>query len=355
MSNSTGKKAGQETKASLAPKPPEGQTFLDPEFLNQQLDPIPRVFPFGSVTMFYGESFAGKTRELPPLLARLRDGRDFCGHRTNKQEVGIITTDHYWRLDQGDVFAQFGFGDIPHVSLKDHDVPVDWHVLKDGDSQARVNLLRLCCQKLALKPGHGTVCLDIGEVFITKDTNDYNAVMCGLNLLQEVTYQQFGLTVIATGHCSKPTGKERTEIHHFALGSVAHGGYSDQMMRLYVPDRPEGWEPHHGEKWESVRALQIRSRRIGVETHYFVFNQAGFLIPYEYIQSVAELLPPKQMSLAVLGLLTEGETAPRKVVIARSAEKLNLRSTQTDAALADLVQHQMLIRLAGKYTRPKSS
>jgi hypothetical protein len=241
-------------------------------------DPIPGVIPFGTTSLFVGSPHAGKTIELTDLAVRLRDGRSFCGHSTNKQAVGIITTDHRWEHDQGYWFSLAGWPDIPRVSLRDKDIgQITWHLFK-SDIHERTRILRLALVKLALPPG-GTVLIDVGQPFITNKINDYGEVSAGLNTMSDVTYGEFSLSTVATGHMGKQKeGQQYKTVHERIAGSVGMVGFTDQMFSLEAPTEDEPYN-----------VLGISSRRIKPETHCFVHDPTtGLFIPYEGLKPEGE-------------------------------------------------------------------
>lgn len=233
-------------------------------------DPVPGVIPHGTTTLLVGSPHAGKTIELVDLACRLRDGRSFCGHPTNPQRVGIITTDHRWQTDHGVWFARAGWPEIPHVSLRDRDVQIDWDLFKSQPATRRT-VLRLALARLSLPPG-ATLLVDVGQIFITHQINDYAAVYAGLAAFSSITCDQFHLTTIATAHMGKQrdAGPQYRRVRERIAGSVGLIGFTDQIFSLQSPDDT-------GDPWHT---LTLNSRLSQEQSFQLMHSENGLFVPY---------------------------------------------------------------------------
>jgi hypothetical protein len=213
------------------------------------LDPIPRVLPFGGVSLIAGAAGTGKTALLASLLRDLRRGRPIFGHQPNPiPAVGIITCDRGWERGAGFWFERCGFPEIPHYAMVDDPTFDPRSLRRKFDRTAR--LLEMV-DKLQL-PSRGLVAVDPIGMFLGGNLNDYDtcAVAC-LELRAGLRVR--GLTLLGTAHSGKmKTDKNQRylRLQDAILGSAALFGFGDTQMYLAAPDELGKdhyallWHPH---------------------------------------------------------------------------------------------------------------
>lgn len=210
-------------------------------------DPIPGVIPFGSFNLLSGAPKVGKTSLYTSWIARWLAGKTICGRATNcPTEIGILTTDHKWELNQGIWCRRNGILDIRHYSLRD-DPKLDWSQLRNSWNSRRT-LLEKSLDRLGLPPG-GMVMIDVAPIFITNKLNDYNEVAAGIGTITQL-FDERQLTTLGIGHMSKQRSdpKERyLRAHERMTGSGAQIGFSDTPMSLLSPE--DTGEPYHLFEW----------------------------------------------------------------------------------------------------------
>lgn len=266
------------SSASVKPVATDPENLVPDHHGTSYPDPIPGIILQGSTNLFMGSPRAGKTIEGTSLALRLRDGKNFAGLPTNPQSVGIITTDHRWRLDQGFWYTKAGWPDVPHVSLRDRHGcgwKVDWFKFKREEKE-RIRILRFCLKELNLPVGTGTLFIDVGQPFITNKLNDYMEVMAGLNALGEITYDEHGLTVILFGHMGKQReGDGYRKVQDKGLGSVGQAGFTDTMITLQSP--MDLGEDDHPAEYSQIEFL---TRQVAEVAFKLTRDEEGFFIPY---------------------------------------------------------------------------
>lgn len=308
-------------------------------------DPIPKVLLQGSVNLFMGSPHAGKTIESTALACRLRDGRSFAGLKTNRQHVGLITTDHRWKLDQGYWFTKAGWPDIPHVSLKDRSSSpwrVDWFAFKK-DERERVKILRLCLRELNLPVGMSTLLVDVGQPFITNRINDYMEVMAGVNTLGEVTYDEFGLTTLLFGHLGKQKEHDQyKKLQERIAGSVAQIGFSDTAIALQSPeDLSENGLP------ADYAQLDFFPRHTDAFAFKLSRDPDGFFVPYT---------PPKvagPLDAVVSELPTTGLRYADLLALVKL--RCGVSDTRAKERIANLTKDGRVVKVDGMYLRGPAS
>jgi len=304
--------------------------------------------PYGSIVMISGPPKCGKTAFLAGWMARLRDGKSICGVPTNKPtSLGILTTDHKWRLNQGVWFEAVGFADIPRVSLRD-DKALRWRATMRANDGAE-KLLTSSLEKLALSPG-GVVMIDVATFFISSKVNDYNDVLAGMGTLSQVL-DKFELTAIGVSHTGKQKAdpKERyLRPHERILGSGAQIGYSDTTMYLLGPQ--DTGQPYYTFGWLPTHAVEGEFK--------FDRDANGLFVPY-----TGALHPdaPVEFPAALLtGIL---QLAPPPAAFKATNQLIPLIMAAADVQerraweiLGDLVLADYLQRLPkGLYARPPVS
>jgi hypothetical protein len=220
------------------------------------LDPIPGIVPHGALVQFVGPPKCGKTAVLAAFLQRLRDGRTICGLPTHRPpSLGIITTDHKWRLNQGLWFDKVGFSEVPHVCLRD-DAAIKWPTLK-GRGNGAPDLLKQSLETLqalgGLEPG-GLVAIDVAGVFISTRLNDYNEVLAGIGSMSQVL-DRFHATAFLLGHMGKQKSDPKDRYlrpHERILGSGALIGFTDTTMYMLGPE--DTGKPYHTFGWLPTHA-----------------------------------------------------------------------------------------------------
>jgi hypothetical protein len=217
-------------------------------------DPIPGLIPHGSLSFLVGPPKCGKTAVLTAIKTRLRDGKSLWGYPTHcPSDLGIITTDHKWRLNQGVWFDRAGFPDLPHVSLRD-DRSIQWRFALSNRNWAQDQLGK-SLHALKLAKG-GFVSIDVAGVFIAKRLNDYNECLVGINIISQLL-DEFQFTGLLLGHMSKQKANPNDRYlrpHDRILGSGAQVGFSDTIMYLLGPQ--DTGKPYHTFGWLPTHAAE---------------------------------------------------------------------------------------------------
>jgi len=224
--------------------PPESQPTL-----TTPLDPIPRIIPFGGVSLIAGAAGTGKTALLATLLRDLHDGRLIFGHQPNPiSGLGIIASDRGWSRGAGFWFERVGYGDIARYCMVD-DPKFDPRSLRRKFD--RTKLLLDFIDKLKLAPG-GVVAVDPIGLFLGGQLVDYDT--CAVACLElRAGMRDRGLTILGTAHSGKmKTDKNARYLRpqDAILGSAALFGFGDTQMYLAAPEEINKpyfaflWHPH---------------------------------------------------------------------------------------------------------------
>ena len=231
------------TKSSATSDPPSTPPFPDP---------IPGVIPHGALVQFVGPPKCGKTAMLASWLVRFRDTRTICGLPTHRPaSIGIITTDHKWRLNQGIWLERVGYPEIRHVALRD-DPLVKWATLK-GRGNGAQDLLKRSLDTLQPERG-GLVVLDVAGPFIAPKLNDYNEVLAGIGSMGQV-FDTFHVTALLLGHMGKQKADPNDRYlrpHERILGSGALIGFTDTTIYMLGPE--DTGQPYHTLGWLPTHA-----------------------------------------------------------------------------------------------------
>jgi hypothetical protein len=212
-------------------------------------DPLPRIIPFGAVTLLGGAPGVGKTALLADWLVRFRDGKTIFGFPTNPPPGGIfyLASDRGWRSARH-WFALVDYTNIPHYSLT-NDPKLNLDDLKDWKASI---LLDKCLSHLNPPPGALLVLDPLAPLFIAGDPNRTRDVARSLILLGRLCEHR-QITIIATCHFGKQKvdSKDRyTRPQDRIAGSTSFAGFTDTQIYLLGPEPPEypqyrvGWVPH---------------------------------------------------------------------------------------------------------------
>lgn len=209
-------------------------------------DPIPKIIPFRSLTIFAGASGVGKTIMLSEMLVRIRDGRTVWGHPTH-QPTGFyyLAGDRPWEPTFEETFAVVGF-DVPHYSLADDRKkrrPKEWLTLK-ADTTLLEGILR---DKLQPIPGSLVVLDPAYPLFTLGNQNDAKAVAATLHWFRDLIWE-FQITLICCANVAKEReGDKIRRSQDRVSGSGAFIAYSDTNMYMHDGDGEGGtvfgWTP----------------------------------------------------------------------------------------------------------------
>lgn len=295
----------------------------DPQIIltDDPLDPLPRIIPYGGVSLLAGAPGTGKTAWLASFLRDLRDGRPIFGHQPNPiSSLGIIANDRGWRRGAGFWFERVGFGDIAHYSMVD-DPKFDPRVLRRKFD--RTKLLLDFVDKLKLTPG-GLVAVDPIGLFLGGNLIDYDtcAVAC-LELRSGM--RERGLTILGTAHSGKMRADKNARylrLQDAILGSTALFGFGDTQMYLAAPEEIQKpyfaflWHPHEAppevfslERDESGLFLPYTGVDRGSCTRILHLMEEGQPIALIALQERAAAIPLtyKTVQRAMVQLLEEGK------------------------------------------------
>jgi hypothetical protein len=273
-------------------------------------DPIPRIIPFGGVSLLAGAAGTGKTALLASVLRDLRDGRLVFGHQPSPiTAVGIIASDRGWLRGAGFWFDRVGFTDIPHYSLVD-DPKFDPRSLRRKFE--RTKLLLDFIDKLQL-PGGGVVAVDPIGLFLGGQLIDYDT--CAVACLElRAGLRDRGLTIIGTAHSGKMKSDKNARYlrpQDAILGSAALFGFGDTQMYLAAPD--ELGKPYYAFLWHPHEAPP--------EMFPLERDESGLFLPYTGVDRgscvrILNLMPSNgdPITLGALVELAEAIPLTRKTV-----------------------------------------
>lgn len=191
-------------------------------------DPIPDIIAHGSLTYMAGASGTGKTIVLADWSARLRDGREILGHKTNPpSEICVLAADRDWST-YDKAFRHAGIPEVRrYVLAEDHDFdPRAWKRTET------FKFLERCLNKLSPKPGAFVIIDPIAPLFVQGKTNDNWDVAISSHYYRQETRQR-QITMVCTANVSK----QRTEDYYIRpqdriAGSGAFVAYSDTQIYL---------------------------------------------------------------------------------------------------------------------------
>lgn len=196
-------------------------------------DPIPKILPFGSLTVFAGASGVGKTIILSEMLVRIRDGRTVWGHPTNRPTgFFYLAGDRPWSPTFTDTFAVAGFPDIAHYALADDRKkrsPRSWLQTK-FDTSLLETILR---DKLQPIPGSLVVIDPAYPLFTLGNQNDAKSVATTLHWFRDLI-AEYQITLICCANVAKEREGEKVRRSQDRVsGSGAFIAYSDTNMYMH--------------------------------------------------------------------------------------------------------------------------
>jgi len=252
--------------------------------------------PFGSLTVVAGASGAGKTILMAEALQRMRDGRTFCGHVTNRcTGYYVIAADRDWST-YARAYESAGFADIErYVLAEDPEFdPRNW-----GRKSTAFTLLEDCLKRLNPKPGSIVYIDPVAPLFIQGNQNEARDVALSLHWYRKLA-QRYRITLVLFAN----VGKMKTDdVYRRAQDRIAGSGafvaYSDTQISV-------------DQDAEGVMTLTLTPRRAKVEEHQFKFNpETGLFAPFQDGKSVPGTLSPQlTASLALVPALPKTITSP---------------------------------------------
>lgn len=277
---------------------------------NVEFDPIPRILPYGGVSLLAGAAGTGKTALLARLLRELREGKPVFGHQPGKiNQVGIVTADRGWERGAGFWFERAGYYDIPHYSMCD-DTSFDPRQLRRKFD--RTALLLSFIDKLKL-PAQSLVAVDPLGMFLGGNLNDYDS--CAIACLEIRTgLRDRGLSLFGNAHSGKMKADKNQRylrLQDAILGSAALFGFGDTQCYLAAPE--EIGKDHYAFLWHPHEAP--------LEVFELARDESGLFVPYEpgadrgSCTRILDLMPLSG-DLALFALVERAEAIPltRKTV-----------------------------------------
>jgi DNA-binding transcriptional ArsR family regulator len=308
-------------------------TFCQPAPVSAPLDPIPRILPYGGVSLIAGAAGTGKTALLASFLRDLRQGRPIFGHQPSPiPAVAVITCDRGWDRGAGFWFERAGFAEIPHYAMVDDPLFDPRSLRRKFDRTAR--LLEMV-DKLAL-PSRSLVAVDPIGLFLGGNLNDYDS--CAVACLElRAGLRNRGLTLVGTAHSGKmKTDKNQRylRLQDAILGSAALFGFGDTQMYLAAPD--ELRKSHYTLLWHPHEAK--------AEVFDLMRDENGLFVPY---------VPSDTGSgVRVLALLPEDGAPLTLAEIVQLAAAIPLTPKTVQRALLELIEQGLVVKVKhGTYRR----
>lgn len=198
------------------------------------VDPIPGIMNHGNLIYMAGASGVGKTIMLADMLARMRDGRPFCGHPTNRPtDFYYLAADRDWSTYAA-AFASAGFSDIKRYVLAE-DPEFDPRKWKRGEA---FKFLDRCLN--ILDPCRGAIVIidPAAPLFVQGSTNDnWDVAISTHNFRRECRQRDISLICTANVVKQKQEGTYTRPQDRIA-GSGAFVAYSD--TQIYMERDEEG-------------------------------------------------------------------------------------------------------------------
>lgn len=195
--------------------------------MSEYPDAVQDFITIPDVHMIAGSSRAGKTTFIAMLLAAVRDGRPFLGHKTNQPSaLGIITTDRYWQSNHITWFERVGYPDIRRVVTLEKITPLEsFRAVRDMSFS--MQLLDRCLNDLNLAPG-GLLVVDLFNFFMGDNLLNYGRVRAIMGRLLMISAER-QLGIIGTLHGGKiksAEGERYARLTDRFIGSQAIPGHS---------------------------------------------------------------------------------------------------------------------------------
>lgn len=218
-----------------APDAPSCQLVSPATTPDHQVDLLPNILPYGSVSLLSGAAGLGKTALLASMARSFRDATPVFGHQPNLvAEIGIIVADRGWERGAKIWFERAGFPEIKCYSMAD-DPSFDPRSLRK--KYERTHRLGEFIDKLTL-PKRSLLLVDPIGLFLGGNLLDYDS--CGVACHEiRVLLRQRGLTLLATAHSGKLKADKKdryARLQDQILGSSALLGFSDTQMVLASPE-----------------------------------------------------------------------------------------------------------------------
>jgi hypothetical protein len=305
-------------KRATAPAPSQPGPVLV-AFPVTPLDPLPRIIPFGGVSLLAGAAGTGKTALLASFLRSLRDGKVVFGHQPSTiPAVGVVCSDRGWERGAGFWFDRVGFADIPHYAMVDDPSFDPRSLRRKFDRTAR---LLDFIDKLKLPRG-SVVAVDPIGLFLGGNLNDYDT--CAVACLElRAGLRDRGLTLIGTAH----SGKMKTDknarylrLQDAILGSAALFGFGDTQMYLAAPD--ELGKPHY--------AFVLHPHEAAPELFNLERDERGLFVPHTGVD--------RGSCTRVLALVPEDGAPVTLGELVERAEAIPLTRKTVQRALAQLIE-----------------
>jgi hypothetical protein len=315
---------------NVVPMPPSRRVGIS----GPHLDPIPRILPFGGVSLLAGAAGTGKTALLAGLLRDLKEGHPVFGHQPGKVvEVGIITSDRGWERGAGFWFERAGYGNIPHYSMCD-DPTFDPRSLRRKFD--RTALLMTFIDKLKLPP-QSLVAVDPLGMFLGGNLNDYDS--CAVACLEiRGGLRDRGLSLIGNAHSGKMRADKNQRylrLQDAILGSAALFGFGDTQCYLAAPE--EIGKNHYAFLWHPHEAP--------LEVFELERDETGLFVPYD---NTAD----RSSCTRILALLPENGDSLALVALVERAAAIPLTRKTVQRALAQLIEEGKVVKVRhGVYQR----
>lgn len=301
------------------------------------LDPIPDIIPFGTVTIFAGAPGAGKTAMLADWFARIRDGRQIWGRKTNiPTQFCYIASDRQWASHQ-QWFNSVGFPDIPHYSLAD-DPHFDIKDIEESKAIALFHSALSQCNNGTSPPPGALIGVDpVSPLFIAGSPNSSRHVAKSLLAISREA-RSFQVTIIATAHFGKQLADKTARYQRpqdRIAGSGAFSGFSDTQVYLCEPDPPDhpfhvlGWNPRHSppEEFPCQR------------------NERGLFVPFDIMRE-------DEVAAHICDCLTATGPTGIAVIRERAFDQHGYSASTVKRALSRLLEQGRVVQIKrGVYSR----
>lgn len=320
------------------PQPPHPLTLASPLINPTYPDPIPGIFPFGTICTFSGLSGVGKTAMIASWLDRWTSNRTICHHPTTRPTaIGIIAMDRRWQSHRR-WFELAGVADkIVHYSARD-DPRFQWGALRQW--QKIPLIFGQLLDRLELPPGALVIC-DPLALFIPGDTNKYKDVAIGIGELDQVVLPR-KISVLGVFHQSKPSAdpsQRQLRPQDRIMGSGGQLGFSDTAMYMMSPEEAQapftvfGWVPHNAP----------------AESFQFTRDPNGLFIPYDEYDDI-------QLGEKVLACLLPDRNVSARVLMDGVMKSCNVSAATAKRYIGRLIQDGRIMQPArGRYRRTDPS
>lgn len=229
-------------------------------------------FSFGAINVIAGSSGSGKSYWLDEMLEAVRNGRDFCGHRTTRSEYLVLLRDRSLK-DAGTTWKkQLGISGRFREMAGNH--PAEWEVFTRcfqelSTAEKRAPVAEIIDKYARLHPDVRVISVEGLDLWVPSKMMDPDKTEAALQELQTVA-QRHRIALIGTLGSPKVKGIDAYVGRDNLYGSTITGRMSDTVVVVNKKTRDDEL---------SVRVLDVLLRHTKREKFYFNWNDEGRLVP----------------------------------------------------------------------------